>query len=129
MPSIGTAPARVLTGLANVNSDYESAGPKPAVPARMIDGAHWFFWVVGLVCIDSLFTILGSHLHRFTGFGVTAIFDSLAKESGSSGAVHVIVNGWIAAGFLFLAYCAAEGQKWAFAVGTAAYALDAAMLL
>jgi hypothetical protein len=126
MSSTGTAPARISTAPASVDSDH-GLEPKPAVPARVREGAHWFFWIVALVTMNSVFIIFGSHIHRFTGLGVTAMMDKLVQPSGSGKATHVIVSGWMSAGFLFLGYCAAEGRKWAFAVGMTAYAVDGAL--
>jgi hypothetical protein len=128
MESTGTAPARVLTVGANENSRREGSAPQPAIPASVAAGAQWFFWIVGLTGMDSVLTGLGSHVHRFTGLGITALVSRLAAHSGSDAALHLIVNGWMAIGFLFLGYCALEGRKWAFALGMAVYTADAAML-
>jgi hypothetical protein len=116
-----------LTGAASIKSDHENSEMKPVGPARAREGAQWFFWIVGLATLDSVFTILGSHLHHFTGLGVTAMLDGLVHHSGGSGAMRVIVNGWVAGAFLLLGYCAAEGKQWAFLVGMAAYTVDGAM--
>jgi hypothetical protein len=127
MSSTGTAPARAIRGPASVNSDHRGFEPKPVVPARVREGAHWFFWIVALATMNSVFIIFGSHIHRVTGLGVGAVMDKFAQPSGSGKAMQVIVSGWMSAGFLFLGYCAAEGRKWAFAVGMAAYAVDGAL--
>jgi hypothetical protein len=87
----------------------------------MSEGAQWFFWIVASASINSVFAIMGSHIHRFTGFGVTAMIGSLAQR--------LIVSGWMAGGFLILGFCAAEGRKWAFAVGLLVYAVDGALLV
>jgi len=128
MPGTGTAPA-FTTEAASIDSDHESVTPKAGVPARVREGARWFFWIVGLATMNSLFTIMGSHVQRFTGFGVAAMMGRFFQPSASSGVMQVIVSGWFAAGLLFIGYCAAEGQKWAFAVGMAAYAVDGALLV
>jgi hypothetical protein len=128
MSSTGTASARESTTAAVANSDHDKLSAKRTVPARVRDGAHWFFWIVGLGTMNSLFVILGSHIHRFTGFGVTAVIDHFGR-AGSSGAIAVISTGWLAAGFLLLGCCAAEGEKWAFAAGMAVYAVDGALLV
>ena len=128
MESTGTAPARVLTVAANNNSRREVSAPPPAIPASVRAGAQWFFWIVSLIGMDSVLTGFGSHLHRFTGLGITDLLSGLANHSGSDAALHLVVNGWMAIGFLFLGYCALEGRKWAFVLGMAAYAVDATML-
>jgi hypothetical protein len=126
MAGTGTAPA-LANDLAGIDSDDGSV--VPGVPARVREGARWFFWIVGLATMNSLFTIMGSHIHRFTGFGVTAMLGRFFQTSASSGVMQVIVSGWFAAGLLFLGYCAAEGQKWAFVAGMAVYAVDGALLI
>src|SRR5271163_797661 len=120
MAGTATAAARVIANPASI-SEHENAAHTPEVPARVREGAAWFFWIVGLATMNSLFIIAGSHIHRFTGFGVSAI--------AGSGVMQVIVSGWFAAGLLFLGYCAAEGQKWAFVTGMAAYSVDGALLV
>jgi hypothetical protein len=129
MPSTGTAPARVSPAPAGVNADHDRVVPKPEVPARVREGAYWFFWIVGLVVWNSLSTIMGSHLHHFTGLGVTGVIEKLARPSGIGGAMQVIVTGWVAGGFLFVGVCAADGKKWAFEVGMALYAVDLALTI
>ena len=127
MPTTRTAPGAAP---ARVNSDHGGFESKAEVSVRVRQGAHWFFWIVAAVSLNSVFTIMGSHIHRFTGFGVTAMIDDrLAQPSGISTAMQLIVSGWLAGGFLFLGCFAAEGRKWAFAVGMAAYAVDGALLV
>jgi hypothetical protein len=128
MPSTGTAAARVSTAGASIYSAHGSVAAKPEVPARVREGARWFFWIVGLIFADSVLVTLGSGLHRFTGLGMTTLMDGLGK-AGSSATLLVIVNGWVATAFLFLGYCAAEGHKSAFIVGLTAYAVDGAILV
>lgn len=128
MESTGIAPARVLTAGANENSRREGSAPQPAIPASVRAGAQWFFCIVGLTSLDSVLTIMGSHLHFFTGLGITALVEGLAKHSGSHAGLYLIVNSWMAIGFLYCGYCALEGRKWAFILGMAAYAVDATML-
>jgi hypothetical protein len=128
MPSTGTAAARVSTAGASIYSAHGSVAAKPEVPARVREGARWFFWIVGLIFADSVLVTLGSGLHRFTGLGMTTLMDGLGK-AGSSATLHVIVNGWVATAFLFLGYCAAEGHRSAFIIGLTAYAVDGAILV
>ena len=116
MPGAGTTPGVSKTP-ASVNSNQRSFASTPEVLPRVLQGAHCFYWIVGLVVWNSLFTILGSHLHRFTELGVAIIAGSLTQASGIGNVVQVIVGGWAAAGFLVLGYYATEGQEWAFHVG------------
>jgi hypothetical protein len=121
MPTTGTVPARISAARASINPDHVNIEPKLAVPARVREGAQFFFWIVALAGINSVFAITGSHIHHFTGFGVTAMIGSLVQQ--------LIVNGWMAGGFLILGFCAAEGRKWAFAAGMLVYAVDGALLV
>jgi len=129
MPSTGIAPARELTAPAIVNPDLDITAPKPEVSASVREGAHWFFWIVALIGLDSVFTIMGSHLHRFTGLGITAIGDAFAKDSAGARPIHVIANGWVAGAFLLIAYSASQGKRWAYIAGIAAYSADAGLLI
>lgn len=122
MPSTGTAMAQTAMGPARTETHCTS---ETALAPQVRQSAHWFFWVVAATVMDSLFVIVGSTLHRFTGFGVTALVD---RSSGGSHVLHVLANGWAAVPFLLFGFCALEGRKWAFAVGLAAYAFDAALL-
>ncbi len=127
MKSTGTAEARVFTVGAKDNFQRRVCAPQPAIPASVRAGARWFFWIVGLTVVDSILTAMGSHLHRFTGLGITALIDEFANHSGR-GELQIIVDGWVTVGFLYCGYCALEGRKWAFLLGMAAYAVDSAML-
>lgn len=128
MPSTGTAPG-VSKAPASINSNQGNLEPKPEVTVRVFEGAHCFYWIVGLVLWNSLFTILGSHTHPFTELGVTTIIGGLAGPSGMGSTVQVIASGWLAAGFLGLGYYAAKGQEWAFAAGMAVYTVDGALMI
>jgi hypothetical protein len=123
MPSTGTAPGVSKTP-ATVKPDQGNFEPKPEVPARARQGAHYFFWITALVSLNVVFTILGSHIHRFTGLGVTAMMDRFALPSG----MQLMVSLWLGAGFLYFGYFAAEGRKRAFVLGMLVYAADAALL-
>jgi len=127
MPSTGIAPGVSKTP-ASIHSNQKNLEAKPQASVRVFEGAHCFYWIAGLVIWDSLFTILGSHVHHFSELGAAGIIGS-AQASATSGAVHVIVSCWLAAGFLSLGYYAAKGQEWAYAVGMAAYVVDGALMV
>lgn len=91
-------------------------------------GAQCFFWIAALVSLNAVFTFLGSEVHLSTGLGVTAMLGRLAQPFGSS-LVQVIVSFCLAGGFVALGYFAAEGRKWAFKLGMAAYAVDGALMV
>jgi hypothetical protein len=126
MPSAGTSPARVAPAPSPIAAPPAGAQAEITVVPRVREAAHWFFWTVGVSAVDSLFVILGSQIHRFTGYGVSALADRL---SGSSPILHVMVNGWMGAIVLFFGFWALEGQKRAFTIGMAVYACDAVLLL
>jgi hypothetical protein len=84
-----------------------SAGMDPAV----IKGANWFFWIAGLSAFYSLLALGGFQKYPIFGMGVTMLAGPTA--------------GFIAAGVVaLLGYFARQGQKWAFLVGMALYAID-----
>lgn len=126
MPSAGTAPG-LSKAAVNVTSHQGSHKLKPEVAVSARQGAHCFFWIVGLVALNSVFEILGSHVHRFTGLGLSEVV-ALAQPSGIS-VTQVIVTFWVACGLLLIGHLAAEGRKLAFAAGMAAYAADAALMV
>lgn len=127
MPSTGTAPG-LNKELVNGNSGQGSFAPKPEMSISVRQGAHCFYWIVALISVNLVFEILGSHVQRFTGLGVTAILDGTAQPSEIS-AMQVIVSFWVAAGFLLIGYLASEGKRVAFAAGMAAYAIDGALMV
>jgi hypothetical protein len=121
MPSTGTgkalatAPARIETAQTN---------PSTAVAAKAQLATQWFLWIVVGAAFDTLSLIFGSHAHSFIGFGITALIDKFAEGRSL---LHVITTCWMGAAFAFLGYCAYEGQKKAFSLGLALYALDAVL--
>jgi hypothetical protein len=126
MPSAGTSPARVAPALSPIESLQPGVQGEITVAPRVRESAHWFFWTVAVSAMDSIFVILGSQIHRFTGYGVSAMADRL---SGSSPFLHVMANGWMGAIILFFGFWALEGKKRAFTIGMAVYACDALLLL
>ncbi len=126
MPSTGTA--RALAKAPASADAQEIHKPKPEVSVSVRQGAHCFFWIVGLVSLNAVFEIMGSQVHRFTGLGVTEIVGGLDHFSGIR-VLRMVVSFWVAGGFLFLGYLASHGRKWAFAAGMAVYAVDAALMI
>jgi hypothetical protein len=123
MPSTGT-------GMAPAAAPKTIESPQPniletAVAPQVREAAQWFFWVVAATIVDSLFLILGSHVHRFTGLGMADLVDGF-----SDGRImpHVIINCWAGMALMFLGFFATEGQKGAFVIGIALFALDVALL-
>src|SRR5437016_13295189 len=67
---------------------------------------------------------------RFFGLGTAQIIDALAHQAGSSGVVlDLIINGFVAGVLLLFWNLARKGEKWAFIVGMALYAVDGLILL
>jgi hypothetical protein len=126
MPSAGTSPARVAPAPSHSEAPQPGAQGDVTLAPRVREAAHWFFWTVAVSALDTLFVILGSQVHRFTGYGVSALADRL---SGSSPFLHVLANGWTGAIILFFGFWALEGKKQAFTIGMAVYACDAVLLL
>lgn len=130
MPSTGTAPG-LAKAATHINPDRGILKPKPALSVDVLQGARCFFWIAGLVCVNSVFEVLGSQIHRFTGFGVAEVVGVVGELNQLSGisVVQAIVSFWVAGGFLLLGCLALEGRRWAFAAGMAAYAVDAALMV
>src|SRR5271163_4307186 len=125
MPSTGTGMAPAASAPATIAIPQPIA-PKPIVDPQVRHATQWFFWVVAAAVLDSLFVILGSHIHRFTGLGATALVDKL---SGARLVPHVMVNGWVGTVLLYLGFFAVEGRKGAFLAGMALYAIDVALVV
>ena len=125
MSSSGIGVARAAEGPSRIQTQQPSV-PETSVTPQVREAAHWFFWVVAVTAMDSVFVLLGGHIHRFTGLGVTAVVDIF---SGANPVGHLISNGWLATLLMFLGFTALEGRKSAFAIGLGVYACDAALLV
>lgn len=124
----GTALAQSNERVAQVNERI--AVSKMMAAGRMRAGAKWFYWIAGLSMVNSAVVIFGGSLHFVVGLGITSVVDALAKRAGNMGSVlDVIINGFVAAGFVLFGYFASKAQRWAFLVGMALYAMDAFLLL
>jgi hypothetical protein len=125
MSSSGTGIARAAASPTRVETQ-QPAVPETTVAPQVREAAHWFFWVVAVTTMDSLFVIFGSQIHRFTDLGVVALLDSFA---GVRPIAHVMANGWLGTLLLFLGFSALEGKRTAFSIGLALYACDLALLV
>ncbi|MBZ5572583.1 MAG: hypothetical protein LAO09_11985 [Acidobacteriia bacterium] len=128
MASIGTAPAQASERMQQVNE--RAAVAKMVSTARVSAGAKWFYWIAGLSLINSLVVIFGGNIHFVVGLGIpSVVVDTWAKQAGIAGSVLDIgINGFVAGVFVLFGYFAVKGQKWAFLVGMALYALDGLLL-
>ncbi|HST11527.1 MAG TPA: hypothetical protein VLL05_14215 [Terriglobales bacterium] len=95
----------------------------------MKNGASWFLAIAGLSILNSVLTMSGTNFHFIFGLGITQIVDAVGHESGTTAsALSLIVNLFIAGVFLLFWNFAHRGQKWAFLVGMALYAVDGLIL-
>jgi hypothetical protein len=93
-------------------------------------GAGWFVWVAGLSMVNSLVSSFGGSIRFIFGLGVTQIVDAMSHQAGNAGVVlDLIINGFVAGLFVLLWNFARKGQKWAFLLGMALYALDGLILI
>jgi hypothetical protein len=94
------------------------------------NGAGWFLAIAGLSILNSVLTMSGTNFHFIFGLGVTEIVDAIGRQSGSTGsALGLVVNVFIAGLFLLFWNFARKGEKWAFLVGMALYAIDGLILV
>jgi hypothetical protein len=94
------------------------------------NGSGWFFAIAGLSILNSVLTLSGTNFHFIFGLGVTEIVDALGRQSGTTGsALGLVVNVFLAGLFLLFWNFARKGEKWAFLLGMALYAVDGLMLV
>lgn len=92
--------------------------------------ASWFLMIAGLSMLNSILALSGAHLRFIFGLGITQIVDSLAHQVGSTGYVlDLVINGIIAGVLVLFWNFARQGQKWAWYLGMAIYAVDGVLLL
>jgi hypothetical protein len=94
------------------------------------NASGWFLWIAGLSIVNSVLTVSGTSFHFIFGLGVTQIVDGFGHVSGTTGsALGLVVNLFIAGVFVLFWNFARQGQRWAFLVGMALYAIDGLILL
>jgi hypothetical protein len=72
----------------------------------------------------------GANFHFIFGLGTTEIVDAIGRQAGTTGsALGLVVNLFIAGVFLLFWNFARRGEKWAFLVGMALYAVDGLILV
>jgi hypothetical protein len=92
-------------------------------------GAGWFVTIAVLSLVNSVLSMAGTGIHFVVGLGVTELVDAVAHQAGQTGfALALIINGSAAAAFVLFWRFARQGAQWAFLVGMALYALDAALV-
>jgi MFS family permease len=94
------------------------------------NGAGWFLAIAGLSILNSVLTMSGANFHFIFGLGTTEIVDAIGRQAGTTGsALSLVVNLFIAGVFLLFWNFARRGEKWAFLVGMALYAIDGLILV
>ncbi len=94
-------------------------------------GAHWFIWIAAISIINSLINNFSTgQINFIAGLGITLIVDGIVLGLyGSHHFLALVINGLIAAGFVFIAVKARTPLRWDFIVGLSIYAVDALILL
>jgi hypothetical protein len=93
-------------------------------------GAGWFVTIAALSMINSVLSMSGAGIRFIFGLGIARYVDVLAHQAGQTGfALDLIINGFVAGVFVIFWRFARKGEQWAFMVGLALYALDAAITL
>jgi len=93
-------------------------------------GAGWFATIAALSMINSVLSMSGAGIRFIFGLGIAEFVDGLAHQAGQTGfALDLVINGFVAGVFLIFWRFARKGEQWAFVVGLAIYAVDAAVVL
>jgi hypothetical protein len=93
-------------------------------------GAGWFVTIAALSLVNSVLSMSGAPIRFIFGLGITEVVDVLAHQAGQTGIpLALIINGFVAAAFVLFWRFARQGAQWAFIVGIAIYAVDAALVL
>ncbi len=92
--------------------------------------ASWFAMIAGLSVVNSVLAMSGASVRFIFGLGLSQIIDALAHQAGSTGyLLDLIINGIIAGVFVLFWNFARKGEKWAWYLGMAVYAVDGLLLL
>src|SRR6266480_3237783 len=93
-------------------------------------GAGWFVTIAALSMMNSVLSIIGAGIRFIFGLGIAQLVDALAHQAGQTGvALDLVINGFVAGVFVIFWRFARKGEQWAFVVGLAIYAVDAAVVL
>jgi len=122
----------MATGITGINQQPDGGAQlqRLRLEQRAKAGASWLVWVAGLSMVNSLVSGFGSSIRFIFGLGITQIVDAMSHQVGSAGLVlDLIINGIVVGLFVLLWHFARKGQKWAFLLGLALYALDGLLLI
>jgi hypothetical protein len=94
------------------------------------NGAGWFLAIAGLSIVNSVLMLSGTRFSFIFGLGITQIVDAVGRQGGTTGpTLGLVVNAFIVGVFVLFWNFARKGEKWAFLVGMALYAIDGLILL
>jgi hypothetical protein len=117
------------SGTSGVNVE-QNVEQRARILQALKGSASWFLMIAGLSLLNSILAMTGSHIRFIFGLGATQIVDTLAHQAGSAGYVlDLVINGIIAGVLVLFWNFARQGQKWAWYLGMALYAVDAVLLL
>jgi len=117
-------------GTTGVNPSAAAVEQKLRAEQIVKNGANWFLWIAGLSILNSVLSMSGTGFHFIFGLGVTEIVDAIGRQGGTTGsALGLVVNLFIAGVFYIFWHFARRGEKWAFVVGMALYAIDGLILV
>ncbi len=117
------------SGTSGVNVE-QNVEQRARILQALKGSASWFLMIAGLSLLNSILAMTGTHIRFIFGLGATQIVDTLAHQAGSAGYVlDLVINGIIAGVLVLFWNFARQGQKWAWYLGMALYAVDAVLLL
>jgi len=114
----------------SVTSQPAAVEQKSRVLQALKGSASWFGMIAGLSVVNSVLAMSGASVRFIFGLGLSQIIDALAHQAGSTGyLLDLIINGIIAGVFVLFWNFARKGEKWAWYLGMAVYAVDGLLLL
>ena len=107
-----------------------ASDPRGPVILRMQRGAGWFMTIGLLSGLNALLEGFDAKIRFIFGLGITQVVDAIARRSGQSGMIMmVVVDGLFIALLILCSRWARAGSEGAFLGGMIAYALDGVLLL
>ena len=117
-------------GLSSTNSIASVIQQKMRIEAIVRGAASWFITVAALSILNTILSMSGAGIRFIFGLGVSQVVDVMAHQVGGAGIVlDLIINGAVAGVLVLFWNFARQGQKWAFVLGMALYAVDAVILV
>jgi hypothetical protein len=118
-------------GISNTQQSLTNLVEQKLRAERIVkSGASWFLTVAILSIVNSVLSMSGAGIRFIFGLGIAQFVDVLAHQAGQTGfALDLVINGLVAGVFVLFWNFARKGEKWAFMVGMALYAVDALVML